>query len=181
MSVLLITLLIAMTTIDHHEDSIFSYEVNTLTGTDTIDLSEYQGKVILAVNTASKCGFTPQYEKLQKLHEEYNEKGLVVIGFPSGDFGGQEYETNEEIEEFCEVNFGVEFPLSTKISVKGDGKHELFEYLTKTENPDFTGEIDWNFEKFLIGTDGKLKRRFDTSTSPDDEEVIQAIESLLSG
>ncbi len=159
--------------------NIYDFEVTDISGSEKIELSDYRGKVILAVNTASKCGYTPQYKELQKLHEKYKDKGLVVIGFPSADFGGQEYETNEEIEEFCEINFGVEFPLSTRLSVKGENQHELFAYLTNTENPDFTGDISWNFEKFLLNSDGKLVRRFDTRTAPDDDEVIQEIESLL--
>ncbi len=160
-------------------ESIYDFKLQSLTNSEKLDFADYQGKVILAVNTASKCGYTPQYEGLQKLYEDYREEGLVVIGFPSGDFGGQEYGTNEEIAEFCEVNFGVEFPLSTKIPVTGNDKHPVFNYLTQADNPDFTGEISWNFEKFLINREGQLTRRFSTQTSPEDDEVIDAIKTLL--
>lgn len=159
--------------------SIYDFEITDISGSDKIELSEYRGNVILAVNTASKCGYTSQYEQLQNLHEKYKDKGLVVIGFPSGDFGGQEFETNEEIQEFCDINFGVDFPLSTKVSVKGENQHQLFKYLTNADNPDFTGNINWNFEKFLISPEGELVRRFNTKMPPDSEEVLKEIESLL--
>lgn len=160
-------------------DSFYDFKLQSLTNSEKLDFADYEGKVILAVNTASKCGYTSQYEGLQNLYETYRDQGLVIIGFPSGDFGGQEYGTNEEIAEFCEVNFGVEFPLSTKISVTGNDKHPVFNYLTQADNPDFAGEISWNFEKFLINRDGQLIRRFKTQTSPKDNEIVDAIESLL--
>ncbi len=159
--------------------SLYDFKLQSLHNSEKLDLSDYEGKVILAVNTASKCGFTSQYEKLQELYDTYRDDGFVVLGFPTGDFGGQEYGTNEEIAEFCEVNFGVEFPLSTKISVKGNDQHPLFNYLTSADNPDYEGDIEWNFEKFLLNREGKLERRFKSRTEPNDEEVITSIENLL--
>lgn len=160
-------------------DSVYQYELTTIDG-EEIPLNSYEGKVLLIVNTASECGYTPQYEGLQKLYEEYNDKGLVVIGFPANNFGGQEPGTNEEIKEFCKVNFGVNFPLSSKVSVKGGDINPLFSYLTSEDNADFTGEIEWNFEKFLIGQNGELLHRFRSTVEPRSNEIINAIDRALS-
>ncbi len=161
------------------ETSVHNFAVPSLMGQDTIKLSSYEGKVLLIVNTASKCGFTRQYEGLQNLHEKFEGAGFAVIGFPAANFGGQEFDDDSEIAEFCEVNFGVTFPLSSRVSVRGDDKHELFEMLTNLPNPDFTGDINWNFEKFLIDQNGNLVRRFRSNVEPESEELIGAIESLL--
>jgi glutathione peroxidase len=143
-------------------------------------LSKYKGKVVLIVNVASKCGFTPQYEQLQDLHEKYAEKGLAVLGFPANDFRKQEPGTNEQIKQFCTKRFGVTFDMFSKIVVKGDGQCELYKFLTSPRtNPDFAGPIKWNFTKFLIGRDGKTVARFEPRTRPDDPDVIQAIEKAL--
>lgn len=160
------------------ETDIHSYTLPSLHGGD-IDLSEYRGKVLLVVNTASKCGYTRQYEGLQALHESYKDKDLVVLGFPSADFGGQEYSDDEEIAEFCERNFGVSFPMFSRISVKGSEQHELFRQLTTVENQDFTGDINWNFEKFLIDEEGHLVRRFRSSVTPQSRELTSSIDALL--
>ncbi|MDZ7316244.1 MAG: glutathione peroxidase [candidate division KSB1 bacterium] len=146
---------------------------------DTVDLAQYKGKVVMIVNVASKCGNTPQYADLQKLYEKYRDAGFVVLGFPANNFLGQEPGTNQEIKEFCTVNYGVTFPMFAKISVKGKDIHPLYRYLTdKTKHP-FGGDIDWNFAKFLVGRDGHLKARFSARTRPTDESVVTAIEREL--
>ena len=161
------------------EDTVHDFKVKNIKGED-IDLSGYKGKVLLIVNVASKCGATPQYDPLQSVHAKYADKGLVVMGFPANNFGGQEPGSDSEIAEFCTSSYSVEFPMFSKVSVKGDDKAPLFTYLTSAQNPDKQGDIGWNFEKFLIGKDGKLIRRFATRTQPDDAEVIAAIEKALS-
>jgi len=160
------------------EDSVLDFKVKDIKGED-VDLSSYKGKVLLIVNVASKCGATPQYDPLQALHSKYAGKGLVVMGFPANNFGGQEPGTEAEIVEFCTSKYSVEFPMFSKVSVKGDDKAPLFDYLTSAKNPDKQGDIGWNFEKFLIGKDGKLIRRFATKTKPDSDEVVAAIEKAL--
>ena len=149
--------------------SVYDFKMKTIDGKE-ISLSNFKGKKILIVNTASKCGFTPQYEELEKLHQQYG-KELVLIGFPAGNFGGQELSSNAEIKEFCEANFGVSFMLSEKVSVKGSDISPLFAYLTSQDNPDFKGEINWNFEKFLIDENGKLVHRFRSKVKPLSEEI----------
>jgi glutathione peroxidase len=170
--------LMLMAASDERTNSIYQYELNLING-EKISLSEFEGEVLLIVNTASECGHTPQYEGLQKLYESYSGQGLNILGFPANNFGGQEPGTNEEIAQFCEMNFGVTFPLFSKISVKGEDQHPLFEFLTTIENPDFTGEISWNFEKFLIDRNGNLVRRFKTNVTPDSEELTSAVKDLL--
>jgi len=152
---------------------LYSFKLKTIDGND-FSLSKYKGKKVLIVNTASKCGFTPQYAELQKLADQYKDK-LVVVGFPANNFGGQEPGTNSEVKEFCQKNFGVTFPLSSKVSVKGDDIAPIFAYLTKEANPDFTGEIKWNFEKFLIDENGKLIHRYRSTTKPLSEEITKAL------
>jgi len=137
-----------------------------------LNLSAFKGKIILIVNTASKCGYTKQYAELQQLADLYKDK-LVVVGFPANNFMGQEPGSNEEILEFCQKNYGVTFPLSEKISVKGKGIHPLFKYLTSASNPDFTGDIRWNFEKFLIDENGNLVHRFRSAVTPLSKDITQ--------
>ena len=144
--------------------SVYEFQLKTIDGKD-FSLAQFKGKKVLVVNTASKCGFTPQYAELQKLADLYKDK-LVVVGFPANNFGGQEPGANSEIKTFCQKNYGVTFPLSEKISVKGDDIYPLFKYLTETPNPDFTGDIKWNFEKFLIDENGNLIHRFRSQTTP---------------
>jgi len=154
--------------------------VETMAG-EAIKLGEYRGKVLLIVNTASKCGFTGQYAGLQTLYETYQDRGLVVLGFPSNDFLRQEPGTNEEIQAFCKLNYGVTFPLFGKISVKGKDQHPLYVYLTSREsNPAFPGKISWNFNKFLISRDGQVIGRFGSRTKPDDEKLVTALQAALS-
>lgn len=160
------------------EKSIYSFKVKNIDGKE-VALKDYKGKVLVIVNVASKCGYTPQYEDLQTLYKKYKEKGVEVLGFPANNYGGQEPGTEAEIKEFCSVNFNVTFPMFSKVSTKGDDQHELFKYLTSLKNPDFDGEIKWNFEKFLIGKDGKLLHRYRSKTKPTDEVFIKAVEEAL--
>jgi len=136
-------------------------------------LGDYAGKVLLVVNVASKCGLTPQYDGLEALYRTYKDKGLTVVGFPANNFMGQEPGTNEEIQEFCRLTYGVDFPMFAKISVKGEDRHPLYDALAGDE------DISWNFEKFLIGRDGKVAARFAPKTVPEDPAVISAIEAEL--
>lgn len=144
-----------------------------------VDLSTYKGKVLLVVNVASQCGYTPQYQNLVALHERFKERGLLVLGFPANNFGQQEPGTDAQIAEFCSTRYAVSFPMFSKVSVKGADQHPLFRYLTSAANPDFTGDIEWNFEKALIGKDGQLLHRFRSSTLPDGPEISAAVEQAL--
>ena len=177
---ILISIILALliTPSKNMNDNIYDFPLKSIDG-EAFSLEEYKGKVILIVNVASKCGYTPQYEGLQSLYEKYGEDGLVVIGFPANNFAGQEPGSNEDIKQFCKKNFGVTFPLSSKVSVKGDDQAAIFEYLTKTENQDFTGDIKWNFEKFLIDREGKLQRRFRSSVKPESRKMRKALEAVL--
>jgi glutathione peroxidase len=137
------------------------------------NLSDFLGKTVLVVNVASKCGLTPQYKGLQALYEKYQSKNFVILGFPSNDFMGQEPGTESEIKQFCDMNYKVSFPLFSKIKVKkGDGQSELYNYLTSKEsNPGFDGEIEWNFQKFLVNSEGTVIKRFSPKTSPDEIDI----------
>ena len=158
---------------------IYSIPVTNIMGLPG-DLSEYRGKVLMIVNTASKCGFTKQYADLQKLWETYEKDGLVVLGFPANNFMGQEPGTDAEIQNFCQINFGVSFPMFSKISVKGRDIHPLYAWLTdKKAGHDHGGAISWNFTKFLISRDGRVIDRFSPNTSPSSEKVIKAVEAAL--
>ncbi len=156
------------------------HTVKTLDGKE-VDLSEaYDGKVLLIVNVASRCGLTPQYEGLQALHEKYQEQGLRVLGFPCNQFGAQEPGTAEEIREFCSTNYNVTFDMFAKIEVNGDGASPLYQQLTaKDTNPKGAGNITWNFEKFVIGRDGRVVARFAPRTGPSAPEFIETIETAL--
>ncbi len=160
-------------------NSIYEIEAKTIAG-ETVKLETYKGQPMLIVNTASKCGFTGQYEGLQELYDTYKDRGFVILGFPSNDFMKQEPGSNEEIASFCRINYGVTFPMFEKIAVKGADQHPLYAYLTsKTTNPEFGGKISWNFNKFLISADGRIAARFGSRTKPQDEKVIAAIEAEL--
>jgi len=150
--------------------------MKSIDGAD-VDLGSYQGKVVLVVNVASRCGATPQYKGLQALYEKYKDKGFLVLGFPANDFGAQEPGSDDQIKEFCTSKYDVSFPMFSKITVKGADKPKLYQVLTETADP--AGEIGWNFEKFLIGKDGKVAGRFKTRVSPDDAELVAAIEAAL--
>ncbi len=156
-----------------------SFTVNNIEG-EEVDLAEYQGKVVMIVNVASKCGLTPQYEELQALYDRYKEKGFVILGFPANNFMGQEPGSDEEIKFFCETEYNVTFDMFSKISVKGDDIAPLYAFLTEEEtNKEFAGEIGWNFAKFLLDRQGNVIARFDPRTKPKDPEVVRAIETAL--
>ncbi|CAN5469296.1 glutathione peroxidase [soil metagenome] len=155
---------------------VLNFKMKSLAG-KVVDLSKYQGKVLLMVNTASQCGYTPQYKDLESLYKKYQDKGLVVLGFPADNFGHQEPGSDKQIAEFCEKDFGVTFDMFSKVSVKGDDATPLFKLLT-SQAPD-AGEIKWNFEKFLISRDGKIVSRFRSKVNPSSEEVVKAVEQEL--
>lgn len=156
------------------------FTLKSLDGKD-VDLSAYKGKVVMIVNTASKCGLTPQYEQLQDLHEKYSGQGLAILGFPCNQFKGQEPGSDEEIRKFCSANYGVEFDMFSKIEVNGDGAADLYKYLKSVSvAPKGPGEISWNFEKFVLDRSGNVVARFQPRTRPDDPAVVGLIESKLS-
>lgn len=160
----------------HPGKSIYDYKIESLDG-NTIDFSQFKGKKILIVNTASKCGYTPQYKGLEKLYEQYKDK-LVIIGFPSDNFGGQEYQDNSEIKSFCTLKFGVTFPLTTRVDVKGDNITPIYKYLcNKSENGVLDAKISWNFNKFLIDEKGNLIAHFDSNVTPESEEILQYLKN----
>ncbi len=158
--------------------TIYDYKLETLDG-KPVDMAKYRGKVLLIVNTASKCGYTPQYAGLQALSEAYKAQGLEVLGFPANNFGGQEPGSAEEIGAFCQKNYGVTFDLFAKSSVKGEDISPFFHYLTEEANSKKTGPIDWNFEKFLVSRDGSLVDRFKSKVTPQSEELETAIKTQL--
>lgn len=159
--------------------SIYDVEVQTITG-ETTTLSTYQGKVLLIVNVASKCGLTPQYKGLEKLYEIYNPQGLEVLGFPCNQFLNQEPGSNEEILEFCKTTYNVTFPMFAKIDVNGENRHELYKILTSyPDDTGLAGDIKWNFEKFLISRDGQTVKRFRPQVEPEDPNLIKELEKLL--
>jgi glutathione peroxidase len=171
MKILALTLL--FTTLFAAPASVYDFQLKTIDGND-FSLAQFKGKKILVVNTASKCGYTPQYADLQKLAELYKDK-VVVVGFPENNFANQDPGTNSEIHTFCQKNFGVTFPLSEKVSVKGDSIAPIFKYLTEAPNPDFTGDIKWNFEKFLLDENGKLIHRYRSAVKPLDPAITNAL------
>lgn len=159
---------------------VFGETMQSLSG-KPVDLDKYKGKVLLVVNTASRCGFTPQYEGLQNLHEKYSGQGLAVLGFPCNQFGKQEPGTADEIAAFCKENYGVTFDMFAKVDVNGQKQAPLYRYLTSDDAwPKDSGPIRWNFEKFLISRDGKVVGRFRTPVKPESDELVGAIESELS-
>jgi glutathione peroxidase len=161
--------------------SIFDFLPQDIDG-KPVTLEQYRGKVLLIVNVASRCGFTYQYEGLEALYRQYKDQGLVILGFPSNDFLGQEPGTNAEIKQFCTLKYDVTFPMFSKISVTGTGIDPLYRYLTdRREDPRFGGPISWNFNKFLIGRDGSIIGRFRTQDEPQGAPVRQAIEAALQG
>jgi glutathione peroxidase len=157
--------------------SLYDFKVNTLYG-EEYDLAQLKGKKVLIVNTASKCGFTPQYADLQKLYEIYGGKDFTIIGFPANDFMNQEPGTNEEIASFCQVNYGVTFPMMEKISVKGKEIHPLYQWLTnKSENGVLDAKISWNFNKFLIDENGQVVKHYGSKTNPLSNEIVNWVKS----
>ena len=158
---------------------LYNFKVDSIDN-KPVTLSDYQGKVLLMVNVASQCGFTPQYTGLESLYEKYRDKGLVVMGFPANNFGAQEPGSNDEIKTFCSRKYSVKFPLFSKMSVTGSDESPLYQYLTKQANPKTAGDIKWNFTKFLVDKSGNVIARFEPNVTPDSPEVIAAIEKALS-
>ena len=160
-------------------NDIYHFSLQDIDGAP-VSLSKYKGSVLLIVNVASKCGRTPQYKGLVELYNNYKAKGFEVLGFPANNFMGQEPGTNAEIKTFCSMNYGVEFPMFSKISVKGDDIHPLYKYLTgEATNPGYSGDIGWNFTKFLVDQNGKVIARFESGEEPTSEKIIGSIESAL--
>lgn len=158
---------------------LYNFKVDSIDN-KPVTLGDYQGKVLLMVNVASQCGFTPQYTGLESLYEKYRDKGLVVMGFPANNFGAQEPGSNDEIKTFCSRKYSVKFPLFSKMSVTGSDESPLYQYLTKQANPKTAGDIKWNFTKFLVDKSGNVIARFEPNVTPDSPEVIAAIEKALS-
>lgn len=168
--------LISVSVFGQSYKSFYDFRVETING-EPFDLSSLKGKKVLVVNTASKCGLTPQYEGLQALYKKYGGENFTIIGFPANNFMGQEPGSNEEIQEFCQTNYGVEFPMMAKISVKGDDMHELYKWLTsKEQNGVMDSEVSWNFQKYMIDEQGKLVDMLSPRTKPDDPKIISWIE-----
>ena len=155
------------------QQSVHEFTINTIDG-ESKNLSDFKGKKMLFVNTASQCGFTPQYMELQELHEKHGDE-LVIIGFPANNFGGQEPGSNDQIKTFCKKNYGVSFMLSEKVSVKCKNIDPIFEWLNAQDNQSFKGDIMWNFEKYLIDESGKLIKRYRSMTKPDSDKIISLI------
>ncbi|HKQ47650.1 MAG TPA: glutathione peroxidase [Phycisphaerae bacterium] len=162
-----------------HDMPALSFKMKDIDGKEQ-DLRQYYGKVVLMVNTASKCGYTPQYKGLEEIYEKYKDEGLVVLAFPANEFGKQEPGSDSQIKDFCTTKYDVTFPIFSKVKVKGDGLCALYKYLTATDaGHKFGGEITWNFNKFLVNRKGELIGRFDTKKAPEKGEVLAAIEKAL--
>ncbi|MFD7639354.1 glutathione peroxidase [Kitasatospora sp. NPDC059795] len=162
-------------------ESLFELPIRTLAG-EPSSLAEHRGKVLLLVNVASKCGLTPQYSGLERLQEVYGERGFTVLGFPCNQFAGQEPGSAEEIQEFCSTTYGVSFPLFEKVEVNGAGRHPVYARLTEVADASGeAGDVQWNFEKFLVGADGEVVGRFRPRTEPESPELVAAIEAQLGG
>ncbi|MEU0490508.1 glutathione peroxidase [Nocardiopsis changdeensis] len=159
--------------------SVFDVEIGALDG-GSADLSQYRGRAVLVVNVASRCGLTPQYAALENLQKQYGERGFTVLGVPCNQFMGQEPGTSEEIAQFCSTTYGVTFPMTEKVDVNGDGRHPLYgELVSAADAEGHTGDIRWNFEKFLIAPDGTVAARFAPQTEPESEDVVKAVEAVL--
>ena len=155
------------------------FKVKNINGTD-VSLADYQGKVVVIVNVASECGYTPQYAPLQKLFNNYQSEGLAILGFPCNQFGGQEPGSNKDVQHFCESNYGVTFDMFSKIDVKGEEQNPLYKYLTSQEtSPTGSGDVKWNFEKFVIGRDGNVLARFGSGVGPGSDQFLKTVSSAL--
>jgi glutathione peroxidase len=176
---ILLTALLLLSASAFAASGLYDFTMPALNGTPT-PLAGFKGKVVLVVNVASQCGYTPQYEGLQALYAKYKDQGFVIAGFPANNFGGQEPGTNEEIGAFCRSKYGVTFPMFSKISVKGGDQAPLYRFLTdKTANPKTGGEIQWNFTKFLVDREGRVIRRFEPAVEPQSKELVSAVEAML--
>jgi glutathione peroxidase len=170
--------LIVMATSLFAASGIYGFTLNSIDGKPA-PLADYKGKVVMIVNVASQCGYTPQYSALEAIYEKYKDQGFVILGFPANNFGAQEPGTNEEIKTFCTRKYSVTFPMYAKISVKGDDQAPLYAFLTKDTGTGISGDIKWNFTKFLIDRSGKVVQRFEPAVTPDSKEVTAAIEKQL--
>ena len=160
-------------------DTALDFKVKSIDGKE-VDLSKYKGNVVIIVNTASKCGMTPQYKQLQELHEKYTDKGVKVLGFPCNQFGGQEPGTEEDIKTFCTKNYGVTFDMFSKVDVNGEDANDLFKFLTAAEvQPKGSGDVGWNFEKFVLDKSGKPIARFGSRVKPDSEEFMEVVTAAV--
>jgi glutathione peroxidase len=177
-NLLLLGLVIIMAGSMFAASSLYNFTLPSIDG-KPMPLADFKGKVILMVNVASQCGYTPQYTALEAVYEKYKDKGFVIVGFPANNFGQQEPGTNQEIKTFCSRKYSVTFPLYSKVSVKGADQTLLYQYLTKEADPAVAGEIKWNFTKFLVDRNGKVVQRFEPAVTPDSPQVVSAIEKLL--
>src|SRR6202521_1602800 len=160
------------------DKTVYDFTLNSIDG-QPAPLAAYKGKVVLLVNVASRCGFTPQYTALESTYEKYKDKGFVILGFPANNFGSQEPGTNAEIKTFCQSKYSVTFPMYGKVSVKGDDQTPLYQYLTKDANPAVAGDIKWNFTKFLVDRNGKVVARFEPDVTPDSPQITAEIAKLI--
>jgi glutathione peroxidase len=172
----MITSLILASAMAMSPTTIYDFKMDNIDG-KTVELSKYKGQILLVVNVASKCGNTPQYEGLEAMYKKYKEQGFAILGFPANEFGGQEPGTNAQIKEFCEATYKVDFPMFSKIVVKGDGIHPLYQWLI--QQTDNKADIEWNFAKFVVGRDGKVIARFSPKTQPNDTKLVGTIETAL--
>jgi glutathione peroxidase len=171
----IILILSVLSVVGYSQKSFYDFKVKDIDGKD-FDLSSLKGKKVLVVNTASKCGYTPQYEQLESIYRNYGNEKFTVIAFPANNFGNQEPGTDAEVEEFCKKNYGVSFPIMSKISVKGNDMHPLYKWLTsKSENGVMDSEVKWNFQKYLIDENGKLVNVYESKVKPDDEKIVSWI------
>ena len=176
---LLISLVLCSATVMAADRTVYDFTLNSIEG-QAAPLAAYKGKIVLIVNVASKCGFTPQYTALESIYEKYKDQGFVIVGVPANNFGAQEPGTNQEIKTFCSSKYHVTFPMLAKVSVKGEDITPLYQFLTdKKANPRTGGEIQWNFTKFLVGPDGRVLARFEPEVTPDSPQVVAAIEKAL--
>jgi glutathione peroxidase len=175
---LILALVMLMATGSFAASNLYDYTLPSIDG-QPLPLSTFKGKVLLIVNVASKCGYTPQYEALEAVYEKYKNQGFVIAGFPANNFGGQEPGTNSEIKTFCSRTYKVSFPMYSKISVKGSDQAPIYEYLTKETPKPIAGDIKWNFTKFLVDRQGHVVARFESAVTPDSPELVSAIEKLL--
>jgi glutathione peroxidase len=173
-----IGVLLTMATSLFAGSGIYGFTLNSIDGKPA-PLADYKGKVVMIVNVASQCGYTPQYSALETIYEKYKDQGFVILGFPANNFGAQEPGTNEEIKTFCTRKYSVTFPMYSKISVKGEDQAPFYAYLTKETGTGIAGDIKWNFTKFLVDRDGKVVQRFEPAVTPDSKEVTGAIEKLV--
>ena len=178
LGILSFAILLTMATSLFAGSGVYSFTLNSIDGKPA-PLADYKGKVVLLVNVASQCGYTPQYSALEAIYKKYKDQGFVILGFPANNFGAQEPGTNEEIKTFCSRKYSVTFPMYSKISVKGDDQTPLYSYLTRQTGAGIAGEIQWNFTKFLVDRNGNVIQRFEPAVTPDSKEVTAAIEKHL--